>query len=589
MLLYLACSLAGYSASVASSDSCDYATTGERHVYWGDLHVHTAFSLDAYAFGTRHDPGDAFAFAQGQELLLADGVTRIALTRPLDFAAVTDHAETFDTMYLCTDPLYLENSYCRGLRQGSGGQNLEASMRVFRDYLLTALAGNAPPNLSRLCDAGDGECEAAGSRQWRRAQEYANAANRPCDFTAFVANEWSATPGTSHWHRNLIFKSSAVTRQAIDYLRFPTLEKLWGALDSQCLPSQGCDVIAIPHNSNLAEGGGFDVEKETENLLHQRAKYERLMEIHQIKGNSECLPTGDEIGGDEDCGFEILVPAQVAGTGPVAAPDRARLELLGASYGRSLLKRGLLASQRESSAGLNPLQLGFVGSTDSHRGTPGAVDETNWKGDTRGWGDSAARRLQNPLYNPGGLVAVWAEENTRESLFSALKRRETYATSGPRIGLKFQAHWGGPGASCEAADGDVPAAVMGGLLPTIKQGRPLFRVLATADKSPLSRVEIIKGTVIKGVMEESVIRVSTEDAGRNQLCATWVDKDFDPEVPAFWYARVLEIPTPRWSKLDCEKLGSCLQMQEADKMIRERAWSSPIWYSPPVHRPPVHR
>ena len=423
---------------MAQNDAhCEEFLPGQKQLFWGDLHVHTAWSLDAYAFGNRRDPGDAFAFGRGEEITLADGITRVRLREPLDFMAVTDHAETFGVMYLCTDPRFLDDSYCRGLRSGSvRGKSID----VFRNYLLPMITGEKPSQ-SPLC-TGDGQnCDAASRTQWRRIQEYANAANAPCRFTAFIGNEWSATPDDKHRHRNLIFSSGAVTREALDYIRYPDVDRLWQALDEQCLPGDGCDVLVVPHNTNLAEGGGFSIETADDASIERRMKYERLIEVFQSKGNSECLPptSTDE---NADCGFEIYLPKHIEDHLRDRSLPVEKWNSLRASYARSLLQSGLRywAAKRK-----NPLQLGFVGSTDNHSATPGFVEETDWRGDVWAWGDSATERLRRLQYNPGGLVGVWAEENTRSSIFAALSNREVYATSGPRIGLRFFAtHPGDP-------------------------------------------------------------------------------------------------------------------------------------------------
>ena len=568
--------VAAVAAPSAAQDHCDYHVPGQRNVYWGDLHVHTAYSLDAYVFGSRHDPGDAFAFARGQALTLADGRTRVQLERPLDFTAVTDHAETFNIMYMCTDPLFQDNKYCRGMRNGSKGDNLDSSLRLFSEYLLTLLDASplAPPP---LCKDNETACVDAANGQWRRSQAFANAADQPCTFSAFIGNEWSATPNSQHWHRNLIFAGTAVTPTAIDYIRYPSLEQLWNALETQCLPDAGCEAIAIPHNSNLANGGGFDITEGSPELLRLRAKYERLLEVHQIKGNSECLPGyGDS--GAGDCDFEILASEESRDGIGVDSPAGHTWEKLRASYARSVLKRGLQSSAWDKPPASNPLRLGLIGSTDTHVATPGAVAEDRWKGDTRNWGDSAAFRLQRPAYNPGGLVAVWAEENTRASVFAALQRREVYATSGPRIGLKFLAHRGPQNGSCENNPEAGAAAVMGGQLNSTGTGKPRLTVLATMDKTPLARVDIIKANLRNEITVESVTPVFNSSSGSAQICISWVDEDFDAAEPAFWYARVLEVPSPRWSRFDCEQVADCTPA--ADKMIQERAWASPIWYVP---------
>ncbi|MFK7733869.1 MAG: DUF3604 domain-containing protein [Pseudomonadales bacterium] len=579
--IYLATTSSVVAANDAAVESaqCEHFREGQKQVFWGDLHVHTSYSMDAYAFGNRHDPRDAYAFGRGQQLTLADGITKVQLERPLDFMAVTDHAETFDVMYLCTDPRYLDNNYCKVMRKDSVQ---ESSLSVFRNYLLPIIAGETPVP-SKLCapDAENADsinCPVASQRQWRRTQEQANAANSPCEFTTFIGNEWSATPNDQHWHRNLIYANDAVSEQAIDYVRYPTVDKLWQALDEQCVAEQGCDVISIPHNTNLSEGGGFDIENSSDRSHNARARYERLIEIYQSKGGSECLPEHwDDT--NADCNFEILLPRSASGKLEENALKKEEWQQLRASYARSVLKRGVLAAER-SESGLNPLQLGFIGSTDNHTATAGLVDEANWPGDAWGWGNDVSRRFQRMHYNPGGMVAVWSEENTRASVFAALKRREVYATSGPRIALNVQAFSSPKNNPCDDPDALTADAVMGGVLTNTAINNPQFVVRANMDKVPLSKVEIIKTSVVNGEAVEQVSTVMESKKGRSELCVAWQDSAFNPQEHALWYVRVLEKPTPRWSKLDCERANNCKDFPEANKLIQERAWASPIWYTP---------
>lgn len=568
-------------AGVLTAGQCGFASAGEcpdsrpvmKNLYWGDLHVHTAYSLDAFAFGTVRTPSDAYAFARGRKAELAGGATA-TLDRPLDFMAVTDHAEWLDLMYLCTDPQRLEDPYCAELREKSSPAS---GPDVFRNYVLPTIT-HAAPERTPVC-AGDPErCDSAMRSQWQRIQVQANAANEPCAFTAFIGFEWTYTPNHSHSHRNLIFANEHVTRDAIDYIRHPTLDDLWSELDSQCRAEDACEVIAIPHNTNMGDGIGFDVETESERQLALRSRYEKLIEIHQEKGNSECLPAFDSAGGD-DCGFEISLTRHSASTAREEF-SRAEWDSMRRTYVRGLLLRGLAGYRSDAPrARRNALQLGFIGSTDTHAATPGYVDESEWQGSAIRGGDfdAAMKRLN---WNPGGLVAVWAEENTRASIFAALKRREVYATSGPRIGLRFLAATKNRELSCDDA-GYVAAAdvSMGGDFSTSAHP-PQFLVAAQFDKTPLRAIEIVKGVRRDGKVEEQRTVLWSRAQGSHSACATWRDAEFDADEPAFWYARVLEMPSPRWSAVQCEKLGRCADYPDAKSMIQERAWASPIWYLP---------
>lgn len=473
-------------------------------------------------------------------------------------------------MYLCTDPLYRDNPYCNAIREGRRARDGRA---LFVGFLLPIVA-HEPPEAPPLCAADDIDCAGARQGQWRRVQEVANDHDEPCAFTAFIGYEWSASPGGRHWHRNVIFRSSTVPDQAFDYVRFPRIHQLWEALDATCRPEDGCDVLAIPHNINWADGGSFDVAAESAARLSLRSRFERLAEVHQEKGNSECLPP---LRGDvsTDCGFEQLTGnfAQDHVSGDRDGSEEESWQRMRSTYYRSLLSRGLIAFDASGRAA-NPLMLGAIGSTDNHLGTPGNVAEAGFRGGMSMLWQEDEAGLGRSDYNPGGLVAVWAEENTRSSVFDALQRREAYATSGPRISLRF----GAAGAdACEAGalTLDTP---MGGTLPP---GRtPRFAVLAGRDHADLSAVQLIKGEVRNGAVREQVIELAASSAGQSSFCVTWEDPDFEPSAPAYWYARVLEVPTPRWSKLLCERLDKCAEYPAADRLVQERAWSSPIWYEP---------
>jgi len=553
-----------------ASQPCSDFQPGLKHVYWGDLHVHTSVSLDAYAFGTLAGPAEAYAFAKGGE---ADVFGRkVKLERPLDFAAVTDHAEWLDLMYICTKPEYAEDLYCENLRAQK--KTSADGSRIFGDYVVPTIT-KAQPQLTPICEEDPGRCEKAAGDQWALSQMAANEANDPCNFTALIGYEWSATPSASHSHRNIIFASEHVTREAIDYIRYPKLTDLWDQLERQCRPEDGCDVVAIPHNTNMGDGKSFDIETATDAELMLRAKYERLVEIHQEKGNSECLaPYGEADNGD--CDFELYVTAS-SRPKPRGEFDEADWERMRSTYVRSLLLRGIAAQAARPKNG-NPLQLGIIGSTDTHSATPGLVEEEAWQGSVFGFGnfENSMARLD---YNPGGIVGVWAAENTREAIFDALKRREVYGTSGPRMKVKFTATTEGADVTCQTPDLAASGIQMGGQFESAKTV-PRFIVQVEADRTPLQRIEIIKGEFVEGEVRSSVLTVWTGDDASRSACAVWADPGYDPDAPAFWYARVLQQPTKRWSQIQCEAAGRCDDFPEAIGLIQERAWASPIWHLP---------
>ena len=562
---------------VESKPSCPGAGPGLSQVYWGDLHVHTAYSLDAFSYGTLATPKEAFRFAKGEKLKLMHD--EFQLDRPLDFLAVTDHAEWFDVMYTCTDPMMSTHPYCVKLRQNSSP---ETGGTIFRDFVNPTIT-EAKPARADICAENPDQCDTSRASQWLRVQDQANDANDPCAFTAFIGFEWSATPSYSHTHRNVIFENDKVTPTAIDYIRFPQVAQLWEQLDAGCRATDGCDAITLPHNNNFGDGQSFDVETESDRTLMLRTRYERLMEIVQEKGASECLaPFGERQGTNTDCAFEQYI---VSRSRPKDLSDftQDEWERMRGSYARGLLGRGLAAYDASGNRQQNPLQLGFVGSTDSHTGLGGYVEEDQWQGSVFGMGN-LERTMSRLGFNPGGLVAIWAPENTRESLFSALKRREVYATSGPRITVRFDAIEGGGKIACEksgimsAAEGATP---MGGTLPG-GVGAPQFRIHAAADKHSLSKIEIVRGTFSGGATKEDVVTVWQPIQSATQVCTVWADNDFNASTPTFWYARILEEPTPRWSSFKCKEAGRCDEFPGADQMIQERAWASPIWYLPPT-------
>ena len=335
-------------------------------------------------------------------------------------------------------------------------------------------------------------------------------------------------------------------------------------------------MLAIPHNTNMGDGMTFDVETEDDRTLQLRSKYERLVEIHQEKGNSECLSPlkSDESG---DCSFENYITNHSRPKAKDQFTDEAWTKMRG-TYVRGLLMRGLAAYQNSDEAQLNPLQMGIIGSTDNHAGTPGHVNEAAWQGAVFGLGN-LDRTMARSVFNPGGLVAVWAEENTRESIFAALKRREVYATSGPRISVRLSANTQGENLSCATEKNSLATVSMGGDF-NKALGAPTFKIHAQADQTPLQEMELIKGQYKNGKYEESVMTIWQRSSAGSDICQIWQDQNFEPEAPAFWYARIKETPTPRWSATLCQKAGRCEEFPGADVMIQERAWTSPIWYLP---------
>ncbi len=595
----------------------------QRRVLWGDLHVHTALSLDANPLGTRLRPADAYRYARGEEVGIqpydeaGEPLRTLRLERPLDFAAVTDHAEFLGAVTVCSTP-------------GMPGYD-HAECKQFRDdpdasfITLNFLLAYEPAEVVQplLCGEGGADCAQPARDAWAEtiaAADEAYDTTDTCGFTALVAYEWSANPGTYNLHRNVIFRSSEVPAAPTGYLDAPTAEGLWASLRQGCLDAgTGCDVLAIPHNSNLSGGlmfAGLDAAGAPIDSAYaaEQARLEPLVEIFQHKGDSECAPGTPA--GDELCGFEKMPYDSLAGAAlNISTPPQA------IDYVRDALGEGLRLGRE---LGVNPWEMGFIASTDTHIATPGNVSEDDFPGHG-GAGRSNRDELPPGLpdsvaFNPGGLAAVWAEENTREAVFDALRRRETYGTSGPRITLRFFAGWDYPSDLCGTADlvqrgyaGGVP---MGGRLgPRPAGAAPRLVASALRDPGtvdhpgvPLQRVQVVKLSLVSDAVETTIVDIAggpgdadvdlascqaTGLSGHDALCGVWTDPDFDPSAPALYYARVLENPTCRWTTLDCVAAGVDCAVPESigegfagccdkrfEATLQERAWSSPVWYLP---------
>jgi hypothetical protein len=602
-----------------------------RKAYYGDLHSHTLLSFDAWTYEVRTTPEQAYSFAQGKTVYLppldtnGNPTVPVAIDRPLDFAAVTDHSEYLGETSLCTTPgSAAYNSLTCGEYRPPGN-----------DY---TVFGIAFPQFGRDTDVcgGDGKiCTQAAGPVWNRIQKAAADAydvTSACQFTSFVAYEYTLSPLGSNMHRNVIFRTDRVLPEPITFYDAATPLDLWQQLKASCIDGiYGCDVLAIPHNSNLANGNMFLVEYpgakdigDQRSQAELRASMEPVVEITQHKGDSECingLPS-NPAAPDELCDYEKLQQPPLNDCGPTGT-GFGGFTLKGCvsptDYVRGALKEGL---QQQVSIGVNPLQLGIIGSTDSHNGTPGHVQEKTFNGHL-GDSDNTPQKLltadllaAHPLLsNPGGLAGVWAEENSRDYLFDSIRRRETFGTSGPRISVRFFGGWGYPAGLCGQADlvsqgysGGVP---MGGVLPKKPAGAtaPVFVLSALKDPGttsapgmPLQRAQIIKGWVdSQGVSHEQVTDVAGDanngasvdlstctptGAGSDSLCSVWSDPSFDPTQNAFYYVRVVENPSCRWSTYVCNSLSAADQAAYkcADlgvpKTIQERAWTSPIWYVP---------
>jgi len=603
-----------------------------RTPFFGDLHIHTTYSGDAILLDTRAKPADTYVHAKGGPLGLPpfdiNGMaTRTAqLRRPLDFAAVTDHSEGFGEVDICQTPglTGYDSNECQGLRslKGNAVPLFPPDPRFLA--LLVPYAITQNPVRFSWCGTDAVECLSHASLVWQDIQDAAEAhydRTAACAFTTFVAYEWSATPNGRNLHRNVIFRNDVVPALPTSYMEEQTAEGLRAAIRQDCIDGlAGCDALAIPHNPNASVGLMFaplndDGSPLTAANARARAAMEPLVEMMQHKGSSECRPG---IGtSDERCGFESLNRLTLF------SPTDTNAAYSPHSYVRTGFLEGL--SQRRL-LGVNPFQLGFIGSTDTHNGTAGDVNEEDWRTTGHlGTTDATPPFMLNRIppggieTNPGGLAVLWAEENSRDALFAAMRRREAYATSGTRPIVRAFA---GRFARSMCSDpefvrtGYRRGVPMGGELgPTNSRRSPRFAILASSDPgdpgvpgTPLERVQMVKGWIDSaGQTHEKVFDVAGGDTdgavdpltcartgtGHAQLCTLWRDPEFDPSERAFYYVRVLENPTCRWSARLCNDLGvdcsdpdsvppeyiRCCDTLYA-RTIQERAWTSPHWYEP---------
>ena len=609
-----------------------------RNAYFGDLHIHTAYSYDARPLGTRTTPADAYRFARGEAIPIPpyaeDGsvVMTQQLERPLDFAAVTDHSEFFGEMKLCFDEnseAYDANS-CRFLR-GEGGEGLSPFIRI--------VISENPERVKDICGDDGSECLEASLSLWQSTRDMAEAAydrTSACRFTTFVGYEHTGTPRSNNYHRNVIFRNDRVPEYAISYIESPTDVELWKQLTEQCLEGvEGCDVLAIPHNSNLSSGAmfpsyisRFESSDTAREIAELRNAMEPVMEVFQHKGNSECFNGLPNILGAED---ELCEQEQVRSVGRQAVSfageptdvrfcEEGEIGIRGFvrfgcisknDFFRSVLLTGL---QDQAVIGVNSYRMGVIASTDGHISTAGDTHEHSWPGHLALETDFETRlsdRGSSPfglISNPGGLAGVWAVENSRDAIFESLRRKEVFGTTGTRIEPRLFAGWDFEESACElddrAAHGYARGIPMGGDLSGGPAGAaPQLFVSALQDPraAQLQKLQVIKGWIDAGghahykvfdvagrENQEGAVDLQTgawSGTGSADLCAVFEDPEFDPAEASYYYLRAVEVPTLRWSWAQCvalpadERPDAC--DNDAPKTIQEMAWTSPIWYLPP--------
>jgi len=603
-----------------------------RHLFWGDLHFHTRNSWDAYGYYLTVSPEQSYDFAQGGAVLLppldaqGKGTRQARLGRPLDFAAATDHSEFLGETRLCTtsgSPAYSSKS-CTSFRA--------MDTPAVTAWGLQLIVPEGQKRIADICGADGKACRDEAGKVWqelRQAAEEADDKSAACSFVSFVGYEHTATPKATNMHRNVIFRNADVPDLPLSYYEAPGPVDLWTGLEQKCLEAGGaCDVMVIPHNMNMSNGNMFTPSFAPSGTLTSEAEVARLharmepiLELFQHKGDQEWSDGLSGVTGDKDplAAFEKERRPPVTDCGE--QPGWGGMNDMGCLSRWDFLRGILLTGLEEHDRlGFNPYQHGVIGSTDTHNGTPGNTWEQGWPGHVGISDDTAEERLgpgntthRGLVNNPGGLAAVWAVERSRDAIFEAMRRREVYATSGTRIRVRFFGGWGGiADGLCNDPDlvetGYRSGVPMGGVLP----GRggasaPRFVVQAEHDPGtttrpgvPLQRAQIVKGWIddagvarykiydVAGDAQQGSVDGKTckpDGKGFQSLCEVWQDPDFDPRLRAFYYARVLEAPTCRWSTWECLAIDPAQQPAgcsdpAVEKTIQERAWTSAIWYEP---------
>jgi hypothetical protein len=591
-----------------------YAGRGfPTQVYWGDTHLHTSNSLDARAFGVTLGVEQAYRFARGEEVTSTHGL-RVQLSRPLDWLVIADHSDGMGAMneIVAGNPSLLKDPTVKdwSKRVNQGG---ETALAATMDIINSFTQGKIPPIL--LDDKFQ-------QSVWDRYTKTAEAFNDPGRFTAIIGYEWTSTEKGNNLHRNVLYRDGRdLARRMLPYTTTESFnpEDLWKWLESYEQKTGG-QVLALAHNGNLSNGIMFPVETNPAtgkpldgDYVKNRTRWEPLYEATQIKGDGETHPflsPNDEFAdyGTWDQGnLNLSVPKTN--------------DMLQYEYAREALKNGL---KLEAKLGTNPYKFGMVGSTDSHTALATAEEE-NFFGKHSG-NEPNPKRAEHIIGQFGdkkyvgwemvgsGYAGVWATENTREALFDAMMRKEVYATTGPRMIVRF---FGGWDFEAKDASSRLPAEIgyskgvpMGGDLTKATDGKaPSFLVAALKDaySGNLDRIQIIKGWLGEdGKTQEKVYDVALSDGrkagadgkvpqvgntvdvanatwtntiGEPELITVWTDPDFDPKQRAFYYARVIEIPTPRWTAYDAKRFGVKMP-KEIPMTTTERAYTSPIWYTP---------
>ncbi len=585
--------------------------------FFGDTHLHTSFSMDAGAFGARLDPRAAYRFARGEEVTASSG-QQVRLGRPLDFLVVADHSDNmgfFPDLFAGKPEVLADPTGRKWYDMIQSGKGAQAAMEI-----IVAFSHNTfPKDLMYF----------PGTRAYRGAWQETIAAaetyNEPGRFTAFIGYEWTSNTGGNNLHRNVIFRDNGdKARQVEPFTVYPPMGSdnpvnLWKWMDAYEQKTGG-SVLAIAHNGNLSNGTMFPIVEAFGKPLDRayaetRARWERLYEATQTKGDGETHPFLSP--NDEFADFQRWDKGNLDGS---VAKTKAMLEF---EYFRSAYKNGL---KLEQTLGVNPYKFGMAAGSDAHTGLT-AMEEDNFFGKTTPGEPSPERLHATFMANPksgvtikdwevcaSGYTAVWANENTRESLWDAMQRKETYGTTGTRMIVRFFGGWAFDAKDAEARSpavtGYAKGVPMGGELASAPAGQsPSFLVAALRDPvgANLDRIQVVKGWLdAAGELREKVYDVAwsgnrkpgadgklpsvgttvdvanatwTNTIGAPELVSVWKDPDFDATLRAFYYVRVIEIPTPRWTAYDAKRFG-VTPLPGTSLTLTERAYTSPIWYSP---------
>jgi hypothetical protein len=588
---------------------------------WGDSHLHTSLSMDAGGFGNRLGLSDAYRFAMGKEVTASSGQA-VRLARPLDWLAITDHSDGMGLINDILEASPLVTAYEQGARWSkgfrAGGQE---AVNATLDLINAGSQGTIDPEMLANYSPGSRRYSTLWDDVINAAEDY----NEPGRFTAFIAFEWTSLVKGANMHRNVIFRDNGDrARQVVPFTMLPPIGStdpldLYKYLENYEARTNGA-VMALAHNGNMSNGIMFPVDvqytgkKIDKFYAEQRAKWERIYEITQIKGDGEAHPY---LSPDDE--FADYATWDV---GNLDVSEAKTDDMLAGEYAREALKNGLALEQK---LGINPYKFGFTGATDSHTSLSTA-EENNFFGKHTGYEPSPERLTHSFMKTEhgeifawqmvaSGITAVYAHENTRASIFDAMDRKELYATTGPRMMVRFFGGWNYTDADIISREpvfrGYEKGVPMGGDLPAPPEGAkaPNFMMYALRDPigANLDRIQIVKGWLDSvGKTHEKVYDVAWSDGrkpgadgklpavgntvdiasaswtntiGASELGTVWTDPDFDPKESAFYYVRVLEIPTPPWYAYDTLRFGTEIP-KDAPKSHQERAYTSPIWYTP---------